>query len=236
MLRSCFFPCAALLPVDDSFPHRIGCGQITSIALPATSVLNPARELSEHLPATEITAGSYLALTEPWRLASWHERHDPVLEYGDGTFRAVTPEKPEIADFEEWLEDVVEQASSICARASVETDQNGAFFWPTGQSPLPWNPASTLPRWGSRQIVEVLSVKRAKLHDLSDDLLAAFGVHAQSRIGDDPAHPVWTVTGDDWREDYPLAALDAYLHETFPECWGNEDSSSDLVLLTVRPV
>lgn len=223
-------PCAAAVPVDVSFFARIANGSIRILAMPASTILRSMGAGCSPIPASRIQPGAHLALSERWRLVNWHERHDVVLEYEDDTARDVTPHISEESYFTKWRQRIVAEANRIC------TDNNGNAFRPTEQSPLPWNPASTLPRWGCRLTVEVARVAEANLNSLSESDLALIGVHAQSRVGDDSMHPVWTMTRQGWRQNTPQDALRDYLRTIFAESWDKQDHDPQMLLLTVQPV
>ena len=64
-----------------------------------------------------------------------------------------------------------------------------------------------MPKWASRLTLIVEGVKVERLHDISEEDAKAEGAHRRGRIGDDPMHPEWTMTGDGWRNDTPLGAF-----------------------------
>lgn len=66
-----------------------------------------------------------------------------------------------------------------------------------------------MPRWASRITLDVTAVRVQRLQEISEEDARAEGAFALNRIGDDPMHAPWTMTGEGWRYDTPRDAFRA---------------------------
>lgn len=94
-------------------------------------------------------------------------------------------------------------AKTICVMYRADGEDSGCGF----------APSIHMPRWASRLTLTVTDVRVQRLQEISEEDARAEGAHERSRIGDDPMHPTWTMTGEGWRYETPREAFAALWQE-----------------------
>lgn len=135
----------------------------------------PVTELLPGAPAGTSKAyahvGDQLWVHEDWRLTAWDENAGSVsIEYRTDNPEIIEPiviserDDPDGKVFcRLWME-----SSDDAERAGIPTDENGQYDWRRGQSPCRWRSLVTMPRWASRILLEVISVRTERLQDISE--------------------------------------------------------------------
>lgn len=109
--------------------------------------------------------GDRLWVREAWRIGAWDDNGALCIDYRDGP-RKEWIEIPEVYDLQSsmyWR--LVEQSSDDAAKIYGQQDR---YKWEPGQSPCRWRPSINMPRWASRILLEITSVRVERLQDISD--------------------------------------------------------------------
>lgn len=96
-----------------------------------------------------------------------------------------------------------------------------------------WRPSIHMPREFSRLTLLVTATKMERVKEISPSDAELEGAYQLSKIGDDPAHSPWTMTGEGWRWDTPDRAFQKYwreLHDT--RTFDSWEDNPEVVALT----
>lgn len=144
--------------------------------------------------------GDRLWVREAWRIGAWDEDEGEVaIDYlADGFSRREWIQVPEKSDFERyWM-----QCTDDAAKAGLETDAGGKYHWAPGNSPCRGRPSIHMPRWASRILLEITSVRVERLHDISEADATAEGTphslnHPAGRTATENYQYLWEcINGD----------------------------------------
>ncbi|MCK9468123.1 MAG: hypothetical protein M0Q49_01790 [Porticoccaceae bacterium] len=147
--------------------------------------MHKGRELSHHqCPYGQ--PGDRLWVRERWRVGAWDADEGAfALDYCDGPRR-------------QWLKDPLDHDGTRFERLWIQcTDElrekgippgaDGHYRWGPGKSPLRWRPSIHMPRWASRILLEILSVRVERLQDISGMDAKREGVSVPAHLPHDGA-------------------------------------------------
>ncbi len=143
--------------------------------------------------------GDRLWVRESWRIGAWDENELAIcIDYRDGP-RKEWVTLPDGEEFERyWI-----QCSEELDDKGIKTDADGNYKWEPGQSPLRWRPSIHMPRWASRILLEIVSVRAERLQEISEDDAEEEGIDGINMpTGGDDYQDYWRdymqpVDGDD---------------------------------------
>ena len=128
--------------------------------------------------------GDRLWVRESWRIGAWDEDSGCVaIDYmADGYCR------------KEWIKPTNDPRGEIFARLWLQSANDARkvygeldqYDWQAGESPCRWRPSIHMPRWASRILLEIVSVRVERLQAISDADAQAEGVER-------------VVIGEGWR-------------------------------------
>ena len=95
-----------------------------------------------------------------------------------------------------------------------------------------WRPSIHMPCWASRLTLVVTATKRERVQEISNDDAVAEGAFESGRIGDDPMHDRWTMTGEGWRWPVPWHAFQVYWQSLHTKPGARWEDNPEVVALT----
>lgn len=150
----------------------------------------PGHSLSVRCPYGQ--PGDRLWVRESWRIGAWDENEGALcIDYRDGP-RKEWVALPDGEEFERyWI-----QCSEELDDKGIKTDADGNYKWEPGQSPLRWRPSIHMPRWASRILLEIVSVRVERLNQISREDAIAEGITSRPNcFGFNGQHDGWSA---DW--------------------------------------
>lgn len=164
--------------------------------------------------------GDRLWTRETWRPHAWKDGGPVAIEYAaDNAVRV--EDGPDTNEYDSWLDRICAQSSIECERAGLRPDGYGNYSWEQGQNPIKWRPSIHMPRWASRDTMEVISARPERLHAITRTEAVNEGAQViVSATGCPPgkvspqlpisprvdSHPLWSArrsrTEDDWYTGY----------------------------------
>ena len=140
---------------------------------------------------------------ETWRIAAW--RDNPCRVACDYKASPEETHTPWIEmESQEWKVRVAQIYAEL--RKMAYPSQGGSYQWEHGQAPLKWHPSIHMPRWASRGMYPVTSVRLERLHSITEEDAIAEGVEPVDR---DPEGDI--LYRDYLDEGYAWSAKDSFI-------------------------
>lgn len=122
-------------------------------------------------------AGDRLWVREMWKPCRWDEGGPWRFEYADGLQMEETSCAPKYEDWSEVLAGRCQaELDALIAMGNKSVSLDGERYSWTGMNPLKWRPSIHMPRWASRDTLEVISARPERLQCITENDVMAEGI------------------------------------------------------------